>query len=80
MECVQEFWRMNETSERFRFVRDRLDLLVERLNNNEQGPEDRTKSLRQIRVLLAEMDMLASSALEQDTTVSTPRVQAPAVQ
>jgi hypothetical protein len=70
---------MNESSERFRFVRDRLDLLVDRLNDRDMGVDDRTKSLRQIRVLLAEMDGLASSALKQDkqnTSVSTSSVQA----
>jgi hypothetical protein len=71
---------MNPSSERFRCVRDQLDLLVDRLNDRDLGMEDRTKSLRQMRVLLAEMDGLASSALKQDTPVSTSSVQATSAQ
>jgi hypothetical protein len=57
-------------AENLQSVRDQLDFLVERLNTRSVGTDDRTKLLRHMRLLLAEMDTLASSALlenKQDT-------------
>jgi hypothetical protein len=59
------------TAENLQSVRDQLDFLVERFNTHTLTRDDRTHLLRQMRVLLAKMDTLASSALlehKEDTT------------
>jgi len=57
-------------AENLQSVRDQLDFLVERLNTRSVDTDERTQLLHHMRVLLAEMDTLASSALlenKQDT-------------
>jgi len=59
------------TAEHLQSVRDQLDFLIERLNTHTVDTAERTPLLRQMRVLLAEMDTLASPALlenKHDTT------------
>ena len=58
-------------AENLQSVRDQLDFLVERLNTRTVCTDERTQLLHHMRVLLAEMDTLASFALlenRQDTS------------
>jgi hypothetical protein len=62
------------SSQNLQAVKDELDFLVELLATNCLGSEQRTKLLRHIRVLLVEMDALASTALDENKlhTVDLP--------
>jgi hypothetical protein len=62
------------TCQNLQAVKDELDFLVELLATNSVITEERTKLLRQMRVLLVEMDALASTALDENKhhTVDLP--------
>jgi hypothetical protein len=55
-----------DTSSELNSVKEQLDTLLKRLNTHSLPATERTKLLRQMRVLLAKMDMLASSALGEN--------------
>jgi hypothetical protein len=63
-----------DTSSELNSVKEQLDTLLKRLNTHSLPATERTKLLRQMRVLLAKMDMLASSALgeHKQQTVQFP--------
>jgi hypothetical protein len=54
------------TTQNLQTIKDELDFLVELLATNCLGSEQRTKLLRHMRVLLVEMDSLASTALDEN--------------
>jgi hypothetical protein len=62
------------TSQNLQAVKGELDFLVALFATNSLIPEERTKLLRQMRVLLVEMDALASTALDENKlqTVDLP--------
>jgi hypothetical protein len=62
------------TTQNLQAVKDELDFLIELLATNCLGSEQRTKLLRHVRVLLVEMDALASTALDENKqpTVDIP--------